>query len=76
MEIIIQYRYKEGNSSIGEGEVETSDPLHPALIPAVGDTFPLYPPTEGYARVVGVEEEVETGTEIEKRVVTVTIERI
>jgi len=73
MKTIIQYRYVENDAVIGEGPVETSEPVDPVLIPTVGDVFPLYPPaTEGYAKVIAVEDDLKA----ELRLVTIKIERI
>jgi hypothetical protein len=78
MTTIIQYRYFENETLIGEGPVQTFDPVDPALIPVIGDQFPLYPSTEGYGKVIAIEDEVKAepdGTN-KKRFITLTIERI
>jgi hypothetical protein len=76
MTTIIQYRYRENEAFVGEGEVQTFSPVEPALIPTIGDELPLYP--EGYGKVIAIEEEVkaeQAGTD-ERRFVTVKIVRI
>lgn len=78
MKTIVQYRYFENEGWIGKGQLRAFAPPEPALIPVIGQQIPLYPPTEGYGKVIGIEVEVraEVVGAAEKRFVTIKIERI
>nr|AOS95178.1 hypothetical protein [uncultured bacterium] len=78
METILHYRYVESDVLVGEWQVGTSDSVEAQLIPFVGKEFPLWPPTEGWGRVIAVEEtsRAETDGADNTRFFTIKIERV